>query len=457
MRFRSKMARARAHTGLGVAVALAALAPQPASAGKLELPDVQTWQLDNGMKVAFMKVDTAPVVAVEVWYHVGSKDEPRDRRGSAHMFEHMMFKGTRSVPPEEHARHLNRIGGYANAATSEDATWYIDVLPADYLEFACQLEAERMRNLLFRKDMIATEREVVKEEIRRQENNPLSRGFLRFLEVAYSKHPYSWTAGGTIADLDATTPADLERFYNTYYVPNNAMLVVVGNVTRERVESAAKTWFGGIPRGTEPPRPADATPEPEQTSQRRDVLEPSNLGVVLAGYHIPDAKHPDIQALEIASYLLGVGESSRLHRRLVLKDRLALQTGATLLVREHPGLFVVLGAYLEPDKGDTLEAGLIEEVALLGKDALAERELEKAKNQMKSAFVGELQDVAGIAREIGESWITTGEPSHWLRTLERYDAVTAADVKRVVDTYLRPENLTIVVIPPKGVGNAGQN
>lgn len=441
---------------LTAAAAMLTVVPS-AHAAPLVLPEIQTWTLDNGLDVAFLKVDAAPVVAVELWYHVGSKDEARNRRGSAHMFEHMMFKGTRNVRPEQHAQHINRIGGYVNAATSEDATWYINVVPRDHLDFACQLEAERMRNLLFRDDMIATEREVVKEEIRQQENQPLGKGFLRFLEIAYTKHPYAWTSGGAITDLDATTSADLQTFYNTYYVPNNAMLVVVGDVSREQVESAAKTWFGSIAKGTEPPRPADKALEPPQTSLRRNVVEPGHVGFVLAGYHIPAAKHADIPALQIASLLLGVGESSRLHQRLVLRDKSSLQIAAPILIREHPGLFAVLGAYQDPTWGQKLEAGLLDEVQRLGTSVISAKELAKAKNQMKSSFVRGLEGVAGLAQQIGNSWIKTGDPAHWLNTLDAFEAVTTADIKRVVTTYLNKENATVVVIPPKGAANAPTN
>src|SRR5690242_8758602 len=149
------------------------------SSAMAHMPKVETFELSNGLKVAFLQVDSAPVVAVQIWYHAGSKDEPRDRRGSAHMFEHMMFKGTQHVRPEAHAQFLNGVGGYVNAQTDEDATHYIDTVPADYLDFAVELEAERMRNLMFRPDMIATEKEVVKEEIRQQENSPIAKGFLR--------------------------------------------------------------------------------------------------------------------------------------------------------------------------------------------------------------------------------------------------------------------------------------
>src|SRR5678816_2149727 len=220
--------------GLVAAIALLALpagaAQKPAIA---QLPKIERFKLANGLEVAFLQIDTAPVVSVQLWYHAGSKDEPRDRRGSAHMFEHMMFKGTQHVRAEAHAQFVNGIGGYVNAQTDEDATHYINTLPSDYLDFAVQLEAERMRNLLFRKEMIDTEREVVKEEIRQQENSPIAKGFLRFLEIAFTKHPYAWTAGGNLQALDATTPEDLKKFYDAYYQPNNALLVVAGKVTMD--------------------------------------------------------------------------------------------------------------------------------------------------------------------------------------------------------------------------------
>src|SRR3569623_2814854 len=198
-----------------VTAALALAMAAPASAGT---PKIETVQLANGLKVAVMPIEGAPGVAVQVWYHAGSKDEPRDRRGSAHMFEHMMFKGTQHVRPEAHAQMLNGVGGYVNAAPDEDATHYIDTVPASYLDFTLHLEAERMRHLLFRPEMIATEKEVVKEAIRQRENSPIAKGFLKFLDVAYTKHPYAWTAGGTIKDLDATSPDDLKKFYDANYV-----------------------------------------------------------------------------------------------------------------------------------------------------------------------------------------------------------------------------------------------
>jgi zinc protease len=422
----------------------------------LELPKLETWELANGMKVAFLRMDSAPVISVQVWYHAGSKDEPRNRRGSAHMFEHMMFKGTERVRAEAHAQFVHGLGGYVNASTTEDATWYINVVPRDYLDFACQLEAERMRHLLFRDEMVRTEREVVKEEIRQQENSPLTVGLLRFLEIAYTKHPYAWTAGGTIADLDATTTDDLRRFYDAYYVPNNAMLVVAGAVTAEEVRAAAEKWFGPIARGAAPPRPADATPEPEQKTRRREVVAPGQLGLVLSGYHIPGAAHDDVYALQVAGLVLGVGESSRLFERLVRKDGVAVEAGAPLLIREHPGLLAMFAVYLDPKAAPAIEAALLDEVATLGRSGPTADELRKAKNQLQASLAFSLEDAGGVAEQIGNSWVLTGDPARWMSDLARYEAVTAADVQRVVQKYLPENNLTVVVVPPAGAAAASR-
>jgi zinc protease len=437
---------------LGVAAGSALAAPKPAIA---QLPKIERFTLENGLEVAFIAIDTAPVVAVQVWYRAGSKDEQRDRRGSAHMFEHMMFKGTTHVRGEAHAQFLSGLGGYVNATTDEDSTHYINTVPSDYLDFAVQLEAERMRNLLFRKQMIDVEREVVKEEIRQQENSPIAKGFLRFLEVAYSKHPYAWTAGGTIADLDATTPADLKKFYDQYYQPNNAMLVIAGKATLDQVKATAQKHFGSIAKAAEPPRPAKDAQEPAQTAKRREVVEPSQIGLTLIGWHIPAAREKDVYAIQVASLILGVGESSRVKIRLKATDPktkrpLALDGGVETLVREDPGMVVALAAYLEKDQVEPVEAALFDEVKKLGTAGPTADELRKAKNQVQSGFVFSLEQAQGLATAMGRSWILTGDPTSFMRDVDEIEKVSAADVKRVVSKYFAPDKATIVVIPPKG-------
>jgi zinc protease len=369
------------------------------------------------------------------------------------MFEHMMFKGTQHVRSEAHAQFLNGVGGYVNAATDEDATHYIDNIPPDYLDFAIQLEAERMRNLLFRKDMIDTEREVVKEEIRQQENSPITKGFLRFLATAFTKHPYAWTAGGNLKDLDATSPADLKKFYDAYYQPNNAMLVVAGKATLEQVKASAEKWFGAIPKAAAPPRPAKDAQEPAQTAQRRETAEPSQIGLTLIGWHIPGAKDKDVYAIQVASIILGAGDSSRIKVRLKATDpktkqALAIDGGIEPLVREDPGIVIAIGAYLDKTKADPVEKALWEEVKKLGDGGPVGDELRKAKNQVQSGFVFSLEQAQGLAEAIGRSWIQTGDPTSFMRDVDEIEKVTAADVKRVIKQYFAPEKATVVVIPP---------
>lgn len=429
-------------------------APAVAAARATPLPAVERFTLGNGLEVAVVAVDAAPVVAVQVWYRVGSKEERRDRRGSAHMFEHIMFKGSARVRPEEHARFINGVGGSGNAATDQDATHYINTVPARHLDFAIELEAERMRGLRFDPATIAAEREVVKEEIRQQENSPFTRGFLGLLEAAFTRHPYAWTAGGAIADLDATTVADLKGFYDTYYQPHNALLVVVGKTSAAEVRASAERHFGRIPRGGPLPRPAEALAEPAQTAARRIDAAPAQIGVVLLGYKLPAARHVDTYALQLASIILGGGDSSRLKRRIetidpATKQPIGVDAGLQALTLEHPGLLVLVGAHLDAGGAARVEAALMGEVAQLASKGPSADELRKAKNQVQAFLVAALERVDGLAEQVGRSWILTGDPSAWTRDLAELEKVSAADVQRVAKSYLRPEQATTVVIPRK--------
>ncbi len=444
-----------------IAVVAAALCLAPAAAaapGKAQqtiatrLPELSIWKLSNGLEVAYMGVHKAPVVSVQVWYHAGSKDEPGDRRGMAHMFDRMMFQGTERVPPGEQARMINQLGGTTNAFTTEDATAYHDTLPSQYFDFALQLEAERMRHLLLRQGMVDSVREVVEEEIRRLEKDPLKRGVWEFLSAAFTRHPYAWEASGRIADLDKTSIADLEKFYDTYYQPNNALLIVVGDVAEAEVKAAVDKWFGPIPRGADPPRPAKALVEPPQTELRHKQVAGGQVGLVIGGFHIPEAKHHDIYALQIMSLILGTGESSRLHRQLVRTDKVARQTGCSALVREDPGLFVVFGAFDDPALGTKVEEGLRKSIADLRSSKVSKDELRKAKNVILSSFVFGLEGVAGLANQIGTSWILTGDPEQFLSDIPEFEAVDAAEIQRVAQKYLVDNNMTIVVVPLEGGG-----
>jgi zinc protease len=424
-----------------------AKAPAPRAA---PLPDVKEWQLDNGLSVVYLGVHKAPVVTVQLWYHVGSKDEARDRRGSAHMFEHLMFKGTEHVPPEEHARHIDRLGGDVNAFTTQDTTAYHDTVPKEYLDFAVMLEAERMRHLLFLPQFVDSEREVVKEEKRvRVDNRPVGKALERFRQLAYTQHPYAWSAAGFIEDLDRLTPTELQAFYDAYYQPSNATLVVVGDVSEEEVRKSVDAWLGKIARAAEPPRPAKAAAEPGQTALRREATGSAQVGVVIGGYHVPPASSPDMFPLEVLAQILSGGESARLNQRIVRKDKSAVNVGAWLEDHEDPGLFLWFGMYLRGEDGAKVEAALQDEIARLHKEAVSARELSKAKNQLAAQYVHGLESVWGLAYQMGMSKMTKGDARHWISAYDKYQAVTAKDVMRVAKAYLVPENLTVVQVSPK--------
>ena len=416
-----------------------------------KLSTIETFVLANGLKVAVLASET-PVVSVQLWYRAGSKDEPRDRRGSAHMFEHMMFKGTQHLRADAHQQYLQSVGGVLSAATDEDATQFINTVPADYLDYVLQLEADRMRNLMFRPEMVKAERDLVKQEIAQQENAPIAKGFLKFLAIAYTKHPYASPAQGNAKELDQVTPDELKKFYDAYYQPNNALLVVVGKTTAAAVKASAERYFGPIPKAPEPPRPAVA--EPPQTKKKREVVDPGQVGLVMVGYHVPAAKDRDIYALQVASILLGAGDSSRLKSRIKQPDPktkrpLGLDGGMEAVIREEPGMTIALGAFLDPGQAEGLEAAILDEINKLATRGPTTDELRKAKNQVQSGFTFSLENAQGLGQAIGRSWVLVGDPGAFIRDIDEIEKVSAADIQRVLKKYMNPDLATIVIMPPR--------
>lgn len=423
----------------------AAAAPTGQSSAPLKVT-IHEWQLENGLKVVFSPHHRVPAVTVQLWYHAGSKNERVGIRGIAHMFEHMMFKGSEHVPPEEHARLLSAIGGDTNAFTAEDMTAYHDTVPKQYMGFAMKLEAERMRNLRLTLHTIKSEREVVKEEKRmRLENNPIGRALEAIYALAYTKHPYAWTPAGTIEDLDRVTREDCQRFYDTYYVPNNATLVVVGDVSRKEVEQAAEQSFGQIPRGAVPP--SVTVREPPQTKMRVKTADwPSQLKVVLGAYHVPEATNKDIAPLQVLSAILSAGQSSRLNQALVRKGKLAVAAGGFVSLQEDPGVMMVYGIGLPSHDLTRMKDALLEQIALVAEKGVTRRELTKARNQLSTSRLSKINTLNGVAYQIGTSALLQHDPRAFLREVAEIDAVTAADIQRVAKTYLVPTNLSLVLV-----------
>jgi zinc protease len=365
------------------------------------------------------------------------------------MFEHMMFKGTEHVPPEEHARLLKEVGGQVNAFTTEDVTAYHQTVPPGTVDFAIRLEAERMRNLRLFPATVDSERKVVEEEKRlRIDNNPIGLAIEKFRALAYTTHPYAWTAAGTIEDLERVTPADCQAFYDRYYRPNNATLIVVGDVKEAAVRRSVETHFGRLQAGPTPPRVTVV--EPQQTASRSETLTMNvGLPVVVGGYHIPGAADRDVPALEVLASILSTGESSRLHRRLVRREKLAVAAGGLTAVMEHPGLFIVYAAHL-PDKDQArIRKVLGEEIRAARSQRVTAAELTKAKKQLLAGYLFGLESVDGVARELGLAQLVQGDWRRFLDGPTRYSAVTAADVQRVAARYLVDDNLTMVTLSPR--------
>ena len=418
----------------------------PASTNRADGLDIKIkqWTMPNGMKVLYSPMRKVPVVTVQVWYHAGSKDERVGIRGIAHMFEHMMFKGSQRVAPEDHARMLSGIGGSVNAFTTDDVTAYHNTLPRQYMEFAMTLEAERMRALRMSDGTIGSEREVVKEEKRaRMENSPIGRALEAIHDMAFTKHPYAWTPAGVMKDLDAIGRAACQAFYDTYYVPNNATLVVVGDVDEAGVRAAAARQFGSIAKGKTPPR--TKVVEPPQTALRqRDADWPSQLTVVLGAYHIPHANHADIPALKVMSTILSAGQSSRMHQVLVRKGKLALAAGGFVRAMEHPGVLYIYAVGLPSHDLDRMQKALLAEVEKVAAAGVTKKELTKAKNQISTGRLKGLQTVNGLAAAMGMSTYVRGDPRAFLKDVALLDKVTSADIKRVAAAYLQRKNLSLI-------------
>jgi zinc protease len=425
-------------------------ASRAAGRGRPPTIAITDFTLANGLRVLFAPMRQVPGVTVQVWYRVGSKDEGRTVRGIAHLFEHMMFKGSSRVPPEEHARMIAAVGGDDNAFTTQDFTVYHDTLPRRYLDFALELEAERMRNLKLTQHTIKSEREVVKEEKRlRLENSPIGRALEAIHALAYARHPYAWTPAGDIPDLNRVTVPMCRSFYDTYYVPGNAVLIVVGDSTEAEVRAAVEKRFGAIPRGKEPPRVQVREP-PQRELRERKADWASQLRVVLGAYHVPPAASPDLPALRVASALLSAGASSRLHQALVRKEKLAVAAGGFVQSQEHPGLMLVYAVGLPSHDLARMRERLLVHVERLATEPARARELGKVKNQLATAALNRLRTMDGLARELGQSVLLHGDPRAFLGEATKIDAVTAADVQRVARSYLARANLSLILLDVGG-------
>ena len=400
--------------------------------------------LSNGLKVLLVESPKAPVVTVQIWYKVGSRNEVMGRAGLSHMLEHMMFKGTERNPKGTFSRIIRKNGGNDNAFTSQDFTAYFENVAADRTELALALEADRMQGLQLNENEFQLEREVVKEERRlRTEDDPQSSLVEMLFAQAFLMHPYHWPVIGWFSDLNAMTLDDLKAYYDTYYSPNNATLVVVGDIKAEHLIGTIKRLFEPIPKGPTPP--VQKVTEPEQRGERRFVLRrEAELPFAMAGYRVPNYTSDDSYALTILESILSHGKSSRLYRTLVYEQKIALAVGMEYNLLQTDGELLYCFAVVKPGvKIEDVEQALYREFDRLQDSPPTEQELQRAKNQVEAEYVF-AQDsnfrqamVIGQAETVGAGW------RHIDKFLERIRSVTAQDVQRVAHQYLTAENRTV--------------
>ncbi|HXG90088.1 MAG TPA: pitrilysin family protein [Vicinamibacterales bacterium] len=409
-------------------------------------------KLPNGLTVLLHQDKSTPIAHVQLWYHVGSKDERAGRTGFAHLFEHMMFKGSKNVEPEQHTSIVSSVGGQANAYTTEDATVYWQTVPSQYLPLILWMEADRMATLRIDDRTFKNERQVVQEERRmRIENQPYGRLNEILFDQAFTVHPYKHPVIGSMKDLEAATIDDVREFYRTYYVPANCTMVIAGDFEVEQVKELITRYLARVPAATKDvPRDIAKEPIPSKERTRVTVEEAWPLPAVVVAHHITYDGHPDAYPLHIVSKVLSDGQSSRIYRKLVYETGLALTAFGGGNIIENPNLFFAV-AIVNPGKSPAaVEKALLAELDLLKTQGITERELQRAKNQFARDYIlgrESLQDKAShlAHAEVLHADVTTADGE-----FDIFQNISLADVQRVAKTYFTPERRVILHVMPKG-------
>jgi zinc protease len=393
--------------------------------------------LPNGLEVYTVQDRTAPTVAVHVWYRVGSKHDPEGRSGFAHLFEHMMFKSTKNMPSEMMDRLTEDVGGFNNATTFDDSTAYYEVIPSNYLQTLLWAEAERLGSLNVDEANFKSERDVVKEEFRfRILAPPYGRLFYALEKSSYVKHPYRRPGIGSIEELDAATIDDVRAFHRTFYRPDNAVLIVVGDFEQQQADGWIDQYFTPIAK-PDTPMPKTMPEEPARTEERRVDEYAPNVALPAVGmtWLIPSASHADAIPLFVAATILSEGESSRLQEKLV-RGEISQEVFADADLREDLGLFGIVSIMASEHKPAEAEKLIRAELAALAEKGITPAELEKARNLIVTSALRERETNNGKGFTLGEALILQHDPSIVNTGLGKVQATTAADVQRVVKKYL---------------------
>jgi predicted Zn-dependent peptidase len=418
---------------------------------------IETFTLDNGLRVVFSVDDSNAVVAVNLWYNVGSRNEAAGRTGLAHLFEHMMFQGSQHVPDTQHIAHVERAGGSVNGSTWLDRTNYYETLPAHQLELALWLESDRMGFFLpaLTQEKLDNQRDVVKNERReRVDNQPYGDWDERIQAMLFPPdHPYHHSVIGSMADLDAASLDDVRGFFSTYYAPNNAVLSVVGDFDAAEARRLVERYFGPIPRGPElPPLPGRPALEPFTVGREvRETVEGSfALARVYLAYRVPPFGSDEFYAVDVLTEVLSAGKSSRLYRDLV-RDRRIARSASAFAFPVVTGAALLLVRGVAPPGGDVaaLEEALLAELRSLAEEGPSPAELERALTGVEARNTLELQRVAERADRLSMLTTLFGQPERINTELARYRAVTPEDVRRVAERYLGEDNRVVLTYLPR--------
>ena len=410
----------------------------------------EEYSLDNGLHVILHQDNATPIVAVNILYHVGSKNEDPERTGFAHFFEPLLFEGSENIGRGELLDLVNSAGGTLNAYTTSDKTNYYQILPSNQLELGLYLESERLLHAKIDSVGIETQREVVKEERRtRYDNQPYGTIWEEVFKRSYKEHPYRWTTIGSMEHLNAAEDHEFIDFYHTFYVPENAVLSIAGDIDLEETKKLVEKYFAEIPRGGhEIPRPSQV--EPPQVAEVRDVVYDNiQLPAVIQSYHIPALGTDDYYAVSMLSQLLSQGESSRLNRSVKDEQQKALAVGAFPFDLEDPGVTIAYGIANSGISPEDLEAAMEAEYDKVKNELISEEEFQKLRNQIENDFVSSNGRVAGIAESLANYHMYYGDADLINTEIERYMKVTREDIQRVANKYFTKENRVVLYYLPK--------
>ena len=437
--------------GFTVTVAGLAFAIDTSAQTKMPRLNFRERTLKNGLRVLSVVDKSSPTVAINVWYHVGSKDDPEHRSGFAHLFEHIMFKSTKNMQAEMMDRLTEDVGGNNNAFTEDDVTVYYEVIPSNYLETLLWAEADRLSGLTVDDENFKSERAVVEEEYRQSVlAPPYGKFFYMLQQKSFSSHPYQRPTIGSIEDLDAATLENVQKFHATYYRPDNATLIVVGDFDPKQLDAWVDKYFGLI---TKPslPLPRVQTKEAERTGEKRFTEYGANVPLPGVGitYLIPSEKSEDAPALTMLDVILSQGRSSRLYQSLVYQQQVAQSANANADLKEDAGLFELTAIVAAGKKPEDAEAALRAEIKKLQDAPVSAAELEKAKNQLITSQLRQRETNLGKSQSLGGATVLLGDPNRVNTELERLQAVTAADVQRVAKKYFTDQNRYVFFYLPE--------